>query len=432
MLDIKFIRQNPQRVREAVVKKGLDVDIDRLLQLDSQYRAVLAEVEEMRAQQNEFSRRIADLPPAEREQGLADMKVLSNEIDARQEDLRNLKAQLDELMLMVPNLPAEDVPVGKDESENKVVKVEGEKPHFDFEPKDHEALGKLLDLIDLERAAKTSGSRFSILKNQLVILEFALVRFALDLLQEEGFTLLVVPQLINETTMLGAGFLPYGEDEIYRTQDNLYLIGTAEQTIVGMHQSEIIPEKELPKKYAGFSTCFRREAGSYGKDVKGIFRQHQFDKVEMFIFCSPEDSQKMHQYLVGLQEKIVRALKLPYRVVRMCTGDLGMPAADKYDIECFLPGQDRYRETHSCSNCTDFQARRLNIRLRRKDGKVELVHTLNGTAIAIGRMLIAILENYQQKDASIAIPEVLRSYCGFEKIQRVLSEDATFKHKKIE
>lgn len=432
MLDIKFIRQNPQIAREAVVKKGFDVDVDQLLRFDDQYRAILAELESMRARQNEFSKKIAQLSPADREQGLADMKVLSADIAAKEEDLKNFKVQLDELMLGLPNLPIDDVPVGADESGNIVVKTEGEKPQFDFEPKDHESLGKLLDLIDIERAAKTSGSRFSILKNQLVMLEFALVRFALEILQDEGFTSVIVPQLVNERTMLGAGYLSQGEDEIYKTQDDLYLIGTSEQAIAGMHQDEVLDEKDLPKKYAGFSTCFRREAGSYGKDVKGILRQHQFDKVEMFVFCAPEKSKEMHQYLVGIEERIVRELGLPYRLVRMCTGDLGLPAADKYDIECFMSGQNQYRETHSCSHCTDFQARRLNIRMKSKDGKVELLHTLNGTAVAIGRMLIAIIENCQQKDASIVVPKVLVPYCGFEKIERKLTDEAKFEKKKIE
>jgi len=292
----------------------------------------------------------------------------------------------------------------------------GKTKDFDFEPHDHVTIGKNLGLIDIERGAKVSGARFYYLKKEAVLLELALVRWVMELLAKRGFVPIIPPVLVKGQIMEGGGYLPTGEEEIYKTtRDDLYLVGTSEQSILGLYSAEILEENRLPLRYAGFSSCFRREAGSYGKDVRGIFRVHQFDKVEMFSFSAPEKSWEELEFFLSLEEEIMRSLKLPYQVVVMCTGDLGPPAAKKYDIEAWMPGQGRYRETHSTSNCTDFQARRLNIKYRRgKENR--FLHTINGTAVAIGRTLIAILENYQNEDGSVTIPEVLRPYLGIDKI----------------
>jgi len=322
-------------------------------------------------------------------------------------------------MLQIPNLPLDDVPFGKDERENVVSKEWGEKTKFDFKPKNYLEIAENLDLIDLKRAAKTSGTRFSFLKREAALLEFALVNLAFENLIPEGFVPVIPPFMIKPEPFRGMGYLERGAEEVYYLpKDDLYLIGTAEQIIGPMHMDEVLDEKELPKRYVGFSSCFRREAGSYGKDTKGIFRVHQFDKVEMFSFCRPEKSKEEHLLFLKMEEKLMQALEIPYRVVQMCTGDLGDPAAAKYDLEAWLPSEDRYRETHSTSNCTDFQSRRLNIRYKGKDGKLDFVHTVNGTAFAIGRTLIAIIENYQQKDGSVVVPEVLQKYCGFKEIKK--------------
>ena len=313
-------------------------------------------------------------------------------------------------------MPDDDVPEGKDESEKVVLREEGGRPKFKFQPKDYLEIAQNLDLIDVERAGKVSGTRFGYLKREAALLEFALVRLAFEALAKEGFIPVVPPVLIKTESMRGMGYIDTEADKEERyslEKDNLYLVGTSEQSIGPMHKDEILEEKELPKRYAAFSTCFRREAGSYGKDTKGILRVHQFDKVEMFSFCKPEDSKKEHQFLLSMEEKLMRLLKLPYRVVRLCAGDLSRPSAATFDIEAWMPGQDEYRETHSTSDTTDFQARRLNIRYKNpKTGKNEFVHTLNGTAFAVGRMIIAILENCQQADGSVKIPEVLQKHMG--------------------
>jgi seryl-tRNA synthetase len=417
MLDLKFIRSHPEKVKAGVAKKQTDPGIiDEILGLDQEHRKTLAQVEQLRSERKQVSKRVGAPSPEEAER-------VREEARARKEELKNLeqataetKAKLDDLLLQVPNLPHESVPEGKDESGNAVVRSWGEPTPFDFEPRDHLEIGKNLDLLDIERASKVSGSRFYYLKGDAVLMEFALVNFALDFLIEKGFTPVITPVLVKQRIMQGGGYLPGGEDEIYKTvKDDLYLIGTSEQSILGMHSDELLDNSALPIRYAGFSSCFRREAGSYGKDVRGIFRVHQFDKVEMFSFSAPEDSWPEHEFLLRNEEEIMKALNIPYRVVVMCTGDLGAPAAKKYDIEAWMPAESRYRETHSTSNCTDFQARRLSIRYRRDSG-TGFVHTLNGTAVAIGRTLIAIWENYQQKDGSVLVPEALRPYLSFERI----------------
>lgn len=431
MLDIKFIRENPDKVKEGIGKKQVKVDIDRLLELDKRKRELLREIEGLKAEQKRVSSVI--LSPSEtdeesrgkstgsfgrqrRPQDDGRAKELKGKIKEMEPELKKTELELDILMRQIPNLPLEDVPAGKDERDNQVLREEGKKPYFDFNPKDYLEIAENLDLIDVKRAAKTSGSRFGYIKGAAALMEFALVKLAFDTLVKEGFIPVIPPVMLNYKAMSAMGYLDRGADEVYHLEkDDLFLVGTSEQSIGAMHSGEVFEEKELPKRYAGFSTCFRREAGAYGKDTKGILRVHQFDKVEMFSFCQPEKSKEEHQYLLSLQEKLVKELKLPYRVVQLCTGDLGSPSAATIDIETWMPSQNQYRETSSTSNCTDFQARRLNVRYKGKDG-LDFVHTLNGTAFAIGRTLIAIIENYQQKDGSVEVPKVLRDYLGFKKI----------------
>ncbi len=415
MLDIKFIRENPEKVKESCKNKQVKVDIDKLLKLDTQKKEQLKELEDLRAEQNKISKQSIDKEQIEK------AKKIKERIKKIEPDLKEIETTFNDLMFQIPNLSQEDVPVGKDETENVVVKEVGKVPKFDFKPKDHLELGENLDLIDVKRAAKISGTRFSYLKNEAVLLEFALINLIFDTLTKEGFTPVIPPVMIKPEMAMGMGYPEQfdGEEAYYIEKDKLYLVGTAEQSVGTMHAGEILKEKDLPKRYSGFSTCFRREAGAYGKDTRGILRVHQFDKVEMFSFCKPEDSKKEHQFFLKMEEKLMGFLEIPYRVVQMCTGDLGFPTAAKYDIETWLPSENRYRETHSTSNCTDFQARRLNIRYRKeKDTKLDFIHTINGTAFAIGRIIIAILENYQQKDGSIKVPKALQKYLPFKEIKK--------------
>lgn len=408
MLDIKFIRENPDKVKKAAKNKNVQIDIDKIIKLDDKKRDLLGRIESLRSERNKLAKDKNNIEKARK------IKKMLQDLEP---ELLEASEALVELMYHVPNIPAKDVLVGKNESENKVIKKQGEPKKFDFHTKDHLDLGKSLDLVDTERAAKISGSRFSYLKNEAVILEFALVRWIIDLLEKENFIPVIPPVLEKNQVAKGTGYFEALGDDAYHTrEDELVLVGTSEQSLVPYFMDEIINEK-LPVRFLGFSTCFRREAGSYGKDVKGIFRQHQFDKLEMVSFCDPEKSDKEHEYLLKLEEKIVKALGLSYQVSKMCTGDLGLPAARKYDIEVWIPSEKKYRELTSVSTCTDFQARRLNIRFRNSAGKPEFVHTLNGTGLAIGRTLIAILENYQQKDGSVKVPEVLQKYCGFKVIK---------------
>ena len=421
MLDIKFIRQNATAVKEGCKKKQVEIDIDLLLKLDEKRRKYLKEIETFRAKENQLSNLIKkEKENQKRTELIQEAQKIKKKTKEEELYLKGVSEEFEKLMLRIPNLPFDDVPVGKDERENKVLREVGSLPKFDFKFKDYLQIAENLDLIDVKRAGKTSGTRFGFLKREAALLEFALVNFAFDNLKKEGFIPVIPPVMIKPEMMKGMGYVERGEEEIYFIEkDNLYLVGTSEQIIGPMHADETFDQIELPKRYMGFSSCFRREAGSYGKDTKGILRVHQFDKVEMFSFSQPEESKKEHQFLLSLEEKLMQALKLPYRVIQICTGDLGDPAASKYDIEAWIPSEGRYRETHSTSNCTDFQARRLNIRYRDKTGELNFLHTLNGTAFAIGRTLIAIIENYQQKDGSILIPTVLQPYLNnLKKIER--------------
>ena len=419
MLDIKFIRENPDKVKEGVKKKRAKVDIDEVLELDKKKREILQALEDMRFKKNQSSKEIGRAKDEkEKKKIIMKMKELDNNNDRLDKNLKELDKEFNKLMHKIPNLPLAEVPVGKDENDNVVVEKVGEKPEFDFKIKDYMKIGESLDLIDVKRAAKIAGTRFGFLKREIALMEFALIRLAFDSLAEKGFIPVIPPVMIKSEMAIGMGFIQQTDDEeaYYLPKDDIYLTATSEQSLGSMHAGEVFEENDLPKRYAGFSTCFRREAGSYGKDTKGILRVHQFDKVEMFSFTKPEDSRKEHKLLLDVEKTLMNELKLPYQVVNIASGDLGMPAAQKYDIETWIPSENRYRETHSTSNCTDFQARRLNIRYKNKEGKLNFVHTLNGTAFAMGRMLIAIIENYQQKDGSIKVPKVLQKYTGFKKI----------------
>ncbi|MBZ1348276.1 MAG: serine--tRNA ligase [Candidatus Nealsonbacteria bacterium] len=402
MLDIKFIRNYPDKVKQGCKKKQVEVDIDKLLDFDKKKKEYLQRVESLKAKQRKLGK-----------DEIQEAKKIKKEIKKIEPKLEKTKKDFNALMLQIPNLPLDEVPAGKDEKDNLILEEIGVKPKFDFKPKDYLEIATKLDLIDVKRAAKVSGTRFGYLKNDAVLIEFALINFAFDTLSKQGFIPIIPPVMLKADAAKGMGYLEQADKEeaYYLPQDDLYLVGTSEQSIGVLHADEIFKEKELPKRYVGFSTCFRREAGASGKDTKGILRVHQFDKIEMFVFCKPEDSKKEHKHLLDIEKKLMNDLELPYRVVHLCTGDIGRPSASTYDIETWMPGQGIYRETHSTSNCTDFQARRLSIRYRdSKTKKLEFVHTLNGTVFAIPRSLIAIIENYQQKDGSIKIPNILQKY----------------------
>lgn len=419
MLDIKFIRENPEKVKQALRNRNADFDLDYFLGLDERRRACIAKVDEIRAQQNEFAAAIAKAPASERKEKIEESRAVKEKLGHAEFELKVLEEEFGELMRKIPNIPDSETPVGKDERDNVVVREVGELPRFGFPPRDYMQLAGDLGVIDTERAAKVSGSRFGYIKGDLARLEFALAQFAFESLIKKGFIPIIPPVMVRDSMMAGMGYIDAPEDREERYElekDKLFLVGTSEQSVVPMHANEIFDEDNLPRRYVAFSTCFRREAGSYGKDTKGILRVHQFDKVEMVSFTKPEDSRKEHEFLLKVEEELMQALKLPYRVVALSTGDIARPSAQTIDIETWLPGQNggkgEYRETHSLSNTTDFQARRLGVKMKRGEGRNEYVHILNGTAFAIGRMLIAILENYQQEDGSIAIPELLQPYLG--------------------
>jgi len=402
---LKQIREKPEVFRQAIKNRQATVDIDKILALDKEWRSLTSEAEFLRAEQNRISKN-----KKFSQDELERARSMKERIKELGKELKPIEEELDQLLYSVPNIPLVDVPIGG-ENANKVIREVGKKPKFSFTPKDYLALVED-KWIDVKRAAKAIGTRFGYLKGDIVLLEYALVEMTLHKLAEKDFTPIVPPAMVSKKSMRGMGYIDTEKslaECYYFPDDDLFLIGTAEQAIGPMHQDEIFEEGGLPLRYIAFSPCFRREAGSYGKDTKGIFRVHYFEKLEMFSFCKAEDSKKEHELFISIEEELMQELGVPYRVVEVCTGDLARPSASTYDIEAWFPGQNEYRETHSSSNCTDFQARRLNIRYRSKDG-LEFVHTLNGTAFAVGRTLIAIIENYQKKDGSIEIPKVLRKY----------------------
>jgi seryl-tRNA synthetase len=412
VLDLKALREDPEPFHRRLARRSpeLAADIDRVLEVDTERREATTEVENLRAEQNRASKAIGGAEGEERERLIAAVRGVSDRLAELEPRLAAAEEELRNLLGRIPNVPDDSVPQGETDEDNELVRRVGDPPAFGFEPRDHVDLGQALGIIDLERAASLSGSRFAYLVGDAVLLQWALVRFCLDRLMLKGFVPVIPPVLVREEAMFGTGFLPTDEAQIYVTrEDDLYLVGTSEVSLAGLHRGEILEEGTLPRRYVGYSTCFRREAGAHGKDTRGIFRVHQFDKVEMFSFTHPDRSGEEHEFLLSCEEEIVQALKVPYRVMNVCTGELGAPAAKKYDIEVWLPGQGRYRELTSCSNTTDYQARRLECRVRLEDGN-RPVHTLNGTACAIGRTLIALLENHQREDGSVGVPEALGPY----------------------
>ena len=411
MLDINFIRENTEKVKKGVGAKGFDPKlVDKVLDLDEKRRKLIVEVEELRAKRNKVA---AD-------KNITEGKKVKEELKEKEPELKKADADYFEALGNIPNIPLPQVPVGKSEEDNVEVRKWGEPKEFDFTPKDHLELGKSLGILDFETGAKVAGSQFYFWYGDGAFLELALAQYALELLAKEGFTPVITPDLAKSRYYLGTGYLPKGnEAQTYEIEgEDLGLIATAEVTLAGKHADEVIPEKDLPLKYVGYSHCFRREAGAYGKYSKGLYRVHQFTKVEMFIYCKPEDSEKYHQHILEMEEKIYQELELPYRVMEMCTGDLGAMAARKFDIDVWMPARNEYGEVTSASNCTDYQARNLNVKFKGNDGQAEYVHMLNGTAIATSRTPLAILENYQQEDGSVAVPEVLRKWVGKDKITK--------------
>ena len=414
MLDLKRIRDDPEAIKAALARRGAADAVDGLLALDERRRELLPRVEGGRARQNEASEAIAEAKREGRgaEAEIAEMRELAAEIKRLEGELAEVERERDELALTLPNLPDPDAPEGETEDDAEVLREVGERPAFEFQVRDHLELGERWGLIDMERAARASGSRFAYLMGDLVTVELALVRFALGLLSDEGFMPVSPPVLVRERPLEGTGFFPGEREMIYEVpRDDLFLVGTSEVSLAALHMDEILAANEIPRRYAGFSTCFRREAGAAGKDTRGIFRVHQFDKVEMFSFVEPDGSREEHERLLGLQERILGALEIPYRVVDIATGDLGAAAARKFDCEAWVPSQERYREVTSCSNTTDYQARRLGCRYRPAEGASPVhLHTLNGTAVAVGRTLIAMIENGQDAEGRISIPAALREH----------------------
>ena len=416
MIDLSILRNQPDLIKDAIRRRGVDIDVDALVSLDADVRRARQNAEETRAEQKESGKAIAGLQGDEKQAAIEAAAALSEQFKEQSAAADALQQRFDAIWIDVPNLVDPSAADGFTDADNVEIKRVGDIVTRDI-TRDHAELGALLDVIDTERGAKVSGARFGYLKGKAVLLEFALVRYALDRLTEAGFTPMVPPVLVKEDALFGTGFFPDAREQVYAVpEDELFLVGTAEVPLAAYHMDEIFEAGELPKRYVGFSTCFRREAGTYGKDTAGIFRVHQFDKVEMFVFTEPELSVEEHDRLLAYEESIVRGLDVPYRVVNVAAGDLGAPAAKKYDIEAWFPGQQAYREITSCSNTTDFQARRLKVRQRTESGN-RVIHTLNGTAVAVGRTILTILENHQQPDGSVVIPEALRPYTGFESIE---------------
>jgi seryl-tRNA synthetase len=422
MLDIKYIRANAEVVKAAVKNKNLigTVDIDRLLTVDEEMRKISTQLDELRSQRNILDDQIKSAKSQEeRMPAIEKATALKPQIQELEAKLADLKPEFDKLMLWVPNVPAADVPVADSEEGNVVLYEKGVKPNFDFQPKEHLELAENLGLIDTKRGAKIAGFRGYFVTGKGMLLEQALLRYALDFMVEKGFTPMNVPIMVDKKWLTGTGYFPWGEDDHYYTQDNEGLVGTAEVSLTAYYADEVLEEKDLPIKLAGLSTCFRREVGSHGKDTKGVFRVHTFNKVEQVVLAvaDEDETRKLHDQMRDYAEQILQGLGLHYHVLLMCTGDMGAGQRKKYDIETWFPGQNKFRETHSDSYFLDFQARRLNMRYRTKSGELKYVYTLNNTVAATPRLLAAVIENYQQADGSIVVPEVLRKYTGFDVIE---------------
>jgi seryl-tRNA synthetase len=423
MLDTQFICENLEAVKANCRNRNVHVDIDRLVALDDERKRLAQETQSLQQRSNEIAKQIPKEQDKEKRQGLkVEGRNLRDEVASCETRIKDVESQERELRMQIPNMSHPAAPVGTTAGDNKVLRTWGEPRRFEFPVKDHVALAEALDLVDFEAGAAVAGQKFYFLKNEAVLLELALVQYAIGLLAREGYTPIITPDVARSEILEGIGFIPRGpETQIYSIEKtDLCLIATAEITLGGMHRSQILDELQLPIKYVGLSHCFRTEAGAPGRDTRGLYRVHQFTKVEMFAFCAPDQSESIHQELLAVEERIFQGLGLPYQVIDTCTGDLGGPAYRKYDIEAWMPGRGNggeYGEVTSTSNCTDYQARRLNIRYKVPGQKgTRLVHTLNGTAVAVSRALVAILENYQQADGSVIVPEVLRSWVGKERI----------------
>ena len=422
MLDLKLIRSEPAQVKDALKKRGQDVNnIDYILEIDGKRRKIIFDSTALKQERNEVSEEIARMKKEKKDAQakIEAMREVSARIKEMDTEIKSIEQEIQNILLEIPNMVDDSVPVGADEESNQEVRRWGKPRKFDFEPKAHWDLGEKLDILDFERGAKISAARFTVLKNEGARLERALINFMLDIhTKEHNYQEILPPFLVNAQTMVGTGQLPKFENDLFKTSDELYLIPTAEVPLTNLHQGEILSESSLPLYYTAYSACFRREAGSYGKDIRGLIRQHQFDKVELVKISKPADSFSELEKMTQNAEVILQRLELPYRTVVLSTGDIGFSAAKTYDLEVWLPYQEKYREISSCSNCTDFQARRANIRYREEEsGKVNFVHTLNGSGIAVGRTMVAIIENFQEKDGSIIIPDALRPYMnGLQKI----------------
>lgn len=425
MLDVKFVRENFDLVRQMLQNRNSDLDLTPLLRLDEKRRGLLVDVEEKKHRRNVASEEISKLKREKKDASalIEEMKGLSREIKVFDQKLDEVEQKFRDFLLVIPNVPHESVPVGRDENDNPVVSTWGEKPFFSFTPKPHWELGENLGILDFERAAKLTGARFTVYFGAAAALERALVSFMLDIhTRRHGYTEVLPPFMVNSASMRGTGQLPKFKEDLFKLEGwDYYMIPTAEVPVTNIHSEEILDEADLPKYYAAYTPCFRSEAGAHGKDTRGLIRQHQFNKVELVKLTRPEDSYTELESLLLNAETILRELGIHYRVIVLCTGDMGFSSAKTYDIEVWLPAQQTYREISSCSNFEDFQARRANIRFRRKGrSKTELVHTLNGSGLAVGRTLVAILENYQQEDGSVIVPEALRPYIGnLKKIEKL-------------
>jgi seryl-tRNA synthetase len=422
MLDLKLIRSEPAQVKDALKKRGQDVNnIDYILEIDGKRRKIIFDSTALKQERNEVSEEIARMKKEKKDAQakIEAMREVSARIKEMDTEIKSIEQEIQNILLEIPNMVDDSVPVGADEESNQEVRRWGKPREFDFEPKAHWDLGEKLDILDFERGAKISAARFTVLKNEGARLERALINFMLDIhTKEHNYQEILPPFLVNAQTMVGTGQLPKFENDLFKTSDELYLIPTAEVPLTNLHQGEILSESSLPLYYTAYTACFRREAGSYGRDIRGLIRQHQFDKVELVKISKPADSFSELEKMTQNAEVILQRLELPYRVVVLSTGDIGFSAAKTYDLEVWLPYQEKYREISSCSNCTDFQARRANIRYREEEsGRVNFVHTLNGSGIAVGRTMVAIIENFQEKDGSIMIPDALRPYMnGLQKI----------------
>jgi seryl-tRNA synthetase len=428
MIDIKLIRESPEKIKSELGKRGEKIDFTELLENDKKRKELLLKIEQLRKKRNIISEKIGTIKTKNdiSSETKEDIDKISSEIEQDREKIRMYETELTEIehkihefLLRIPNLPDETVPIGNSSADNRVIRYSGTIKEYGFKPKPHWELGKKLDILDFEKGVKLSCSRFVVLKGAGCKLERALINFMIDTHINRGYTEIFTPYLVNKDTITGTGQLPKFEDEIYKTTDVesvLYLIPTAEVSVTNLHRDEILSESELPKKYVSYSACFRRESGSYGKDTKGLIRNHQFNKIELVKIVKPQDSANELESLVSDAEEILKQLMLPYRVVELCTSDLGFSSSKTYDIEVWMPGEKMWREISSCSNCKDFQARRMNTKYRTTDGKKEFVHTLNGSGIAVGRTFAAILENYQNPDGTVTVPEVLIPYMKMDKI----------------